>query len=231
MDSLYDTSRWNAKKVKFREHTFLANPNMPSEVRTNTVTVTVAKRGEAVRPSTATSVELPYGTPMANVKALVRKTHPNFRVLELSNADLRRLCRWLGSAAAARDFNVVMRYITTESSRYCPGDGGGYFRPGFDWQNPFHGINCTWGFHSPTAFPLSESCMTGERRNCREVQLNDVPPDALRLPYAAGWTRHKAHHLVQHRGLQRHASKMAADDKAANYARRTLSIPSRRSTR
>ena len=164
MDSLYDTSRWNAKKVKFREHTFLANPNMPSEVRTNTVTVTVAKRGEAVRPSTATSVELPYGTPMANVKALVRKTHPNFRVLELSNADLRRLCRWLGSAAAARDFNVVMRYITTESSRYCPSeDGGGYFRPGFDWQNPFHGINCTWGFHSPTAFPLSEStCMTGE---------------------------------------------------------------------
>ena len=71
---------------------------------------------------------------------------------------MRRLCRWLGSQQAAEGFNKLMRYITTESSRYCPSeDGGGHFRPGFDWQNPFHGINCTWGFHSPTVYPTSPS--------------------------------------------------------------------------
>ena len=164
MDSLYDTSRWNTKKVRFREHTFLSNPHMPAAVRENTLTVTVAEKGAAVKPHTKTSVELPYGTPMADVKRLVQKTHPNFRVLEFENAHLRRLCRWLGSSRAATEFNAVMRFITTESSRYCPSeDGGGYFRAGFDWQNPFHGINCTWGFHSPTTYPLTDAaCATGE---------------------------------------------------------------------
>ena len=171
MDSLYDTSRWNAKKVRFREHTFLSNPHMPAEVRANTITVTVAQKGIPVKPPTQGSVELPYGTPMASVAALVRKTHPKFRVLELANADLRRLCRWLGSSAAARDFNVVMRYITTESSRYCPSeDGGGYFRPGFDWQNPFHGIN-----------------VSGERtawraHRCNAATLQTPPPTTLAPP-------------------------------------------------
>lgn len=156
MDSLYDTQRWNRKKVPFREHTFLTNPNVPKEMLENRVTVTVAPKGVAVRQPTPASLELPYGTPMADVKAAVLRLNPRVRVIEIANADLRRLCRWLGSARANLDFNTLILYILTESSRYCPQeDMGGYGAPGFDWQNPFTAYNCTWGFHSPAPFPTS----------------------------------------------------------------------------
>ena len=185
MDSLYLTDRWNDKKVKFREHTFLSNPHMPAEVRANRVTLTVARKGEQARPHGPDAVELPYGTPMADVGRLVRQSHPHFRVLEVANADLRRLCRWLGSAPAATAFNAVLRYITTESSRYCPSeDGGGHFRAGFNWQNPFHGINCTWGFHSPTVFPTSaDACSSGAGIDLSERSNSTTCPRQMLCDY------------------------------------------------
>ena len=58
-----------------------------------------------------------------------------------------------------------IRYILTESSRYCPNeDFGGYGARAFDWQNPFTAYNCTWGFVSPAPFPLEEGqCAVTER--------------------------------------------------------------------
>ena len=100
---------------------------------------------------------------MSAVKAAVLRANPDVRVIKIANADLRRLCRWLGSAQQNHDFNLLILYILTESSRYCPQeDMGGYGAPGFNWQNPFTAYNCTWGFHSPTAFPTTESCTSGE---------------------------------------------------------------------
>ena len=159
MDANYDTQRWNKKGVKFREHTFLSNPNVPESLKRNTVRLTVAPEGSAVRsPPSANAVEVTYGTSMALVRAAVLSANPSARVIEVANADLRRLCRTLGSAARNRDFNTLMRYITTESSRYCPQeDMGGYGGPGFDWQNPFTAYNCTWGFHAPSPFPEDDS--------------------------------------------------------------------------
>ena len=162
MDSLYDTQRWNRKNVRFREHTFLQNPNVPQALKSNRVRVRVAPRGEgALAPSNATTVSLPYGTPMAGVRAAVLAANPAVRVVEIANADLRRLCRSLGTARRNREFNRLAKYILTESSRYCPQeDMGGYGAPGFDWQNPFTAYNCTWGFHAPTPFPEDDRACT-----------------------------------------------------------------------
>ena len=170
MDANYDTQRWNKKGVRFREHTFLDNPHVPERLRQNTVRVIVAPKGEAV-PSGgaegAREVRLAYGTSMAAVRAAVLAANPSVRVIRIANADLRRLCRSLGSAETNRKFNTLTRYILTESSRYCPQeDMGGYGAPGFDWQNPYTAYNCTWGFHAPTPFPEEEEavvCPAGGR--------------------------------------------------------------------
>jgi len=166
MDSLYDTMRWNMKGVKFREHTFLNNSNVPQVMSDNTVIVTVAKAGEAVtQPATRTSVQLAHGAPLTAVKEAVLKANPHVRVIKIANVDLRRLCRWLGSRRQQEEFNKLILYILTESSRYCPNeDYGGYGARGFDWQNPFTAYNCTWGFVSPAPFPLEEQqCALGEK--------------------------------------------------------------------
>lgn len=66
------------------------------------------------------------------------------------------LCKLTGGISPA--VNDV-RYVLTESSRYCPSeDHGGYDSPPFDWQNPFTAYNCTWGFHAPTPFPTRYTC-------------------------------------------------------------------------
>jgi hypothetical protein len=88
------------------------------------VTVTVAAAGES-QPSpegevSRTRVHLPYATPLSAVKAAVLKANPSVRVIQIANADLRRLCRWLGSRQQQDDFNQLTMYILTESSRYCP---------------------------------------------------------------------------------------------------------------
>mmetsp|Transcript_54409 Transcript_54409/g.125354 ORF Transcript_54409/g.125354 Transcript_54409/m.125354 type:complete len:843 (-) Transcript_54409:283-2811(-) len=163
-DALFETPRWNKKNVRFREHTFLDNPNVPATLRDNKVVVTVGARGEAVGPSADPhTLQLPHGTPMSEVKAAVLKVNPAVRLIEISNLHLRRLCRWLGSSSKNAEFNTLTRYILTESSRYCPTeDHGGYNAPGFDWQNPFTAYNCTWGFHSPTPFPEKKVCGGGQ---------------------------------------------------------------------
>eukprot|EP00908_Phaeocystis_cordata_P026022 Transcript_8499.p1 GENE.Transcript_8499~~Transcript_8499.p1 ORF type:complete len:239 (+),score=60.35 Transcript_8499:106-717(+) len=75
---------------------------------------------------------------------------------QVTAPDLRRLCRWLGDTGKQKSFNTLMRYILTESSRYCPNeDHGGFGAPGFNWQNPFTAYNCTWGFRAPMEFPES----------------------------------------------------------------------------
>lgn len=58
MDSLYLTDRWNDKKVKYREHTFLTNPNVPPDLLANRVLLTVAERGIRPRPSNRSVVEV-----------------------------------------------------------------------------------------------------------------------------------------------------------------------------
>lgn len=115
---------------------------MPEELRKHRVTLTVAAMGQSPRAATDSSVELPYGTALADVKAAVIAAHPGVRVIEISSEHLRRLCRWLGSRERNAEFNRVLRFVTTESSRYCPHeDMGGYGSPGFDWQNPFTAYN------------------------------------------------------------------------------------------
>ena len=161
MDSLYLTDRWNDKGVLYREHTFLANPNVPRALRENKVLLSVADAGAARTsgPDNATHVEVAYGTPMNDVKAAVLAANPAVRVVEVSAEHLRRLCRWLGSTQKQKAFNSLMRYVLTESSRYCPNeDHGGYGAPGFNWQNPFTAYNCTWGFRAPAEYPEQRAC-------------------------------------------------------------------------
>jgi len=162
-DALYDPMRWNTKKMRFREHTFLQNPSVPAVVRENTLTLSVAAEGVAPRAATGRdSLELPYGTPMSSVMAAVRKVNPDVRVVEVTNEHLRRLCRWLGSADANAEFNALMRYVLTESSRYCPEEDHDNYGAGFfDWQNPFSAYNCTWGFIHPELFPTDAAACSG----------------------------------------------------------------------
>jgi hypothetical protein len=48
-------------------------------------------------------------------------------------------------------------------------------QPGFDWQNPFTAYNCTWGFHSPTPFPVVDQAALacGSRTGYSGVELRE----------------------------------------------------------
>ena len=181
-----------SRQVRFREHTFLANDNVPAALREGTLTLTLAAAGVAPAPSASRSrLELPHGTPLVAVKALVLRHNHAVRVIKVSNAHLRGLCRWLGSAAENAAFNKLikcslacralelpaftnmctllrlplsrsslLRYILTESSRYCPEEDHGNYgglSGGWSWQNPFTAYNCTWGFPPPQLFPADDS--------------------------------------------------------------------------
>jgi len=193
-DALYDPTRWAAKKVRWREHTFLDNPNVPEALKANTVTLRVAERHGASQANTSAKgtarlpneVVVPYGTRMSEVMPLVQASYPNVRVIQVANDDLRRLCRWLGSAPANANFNKLMRYILTESSRYCPQeDMGGYGSPGFNWQNPFTAYNCTWGFHYPTPFPTSEeACDARGEKAAAAVAAEAAAGSGSRVPWS-----------------------------------------------
>jgi hypothetical protein len=122
MDALYETPRWNKKGVRYREHTFLDNPHVPAALKRNRVTLTVALPGQPVAAPTADTVELPYGTPLSEVRAAVLKANPGVRLVQVANADLRRLCRWLGSRKAAEDFNTLTRYISRSRLTYDLGE-------------------------------------------------------------------------------------------------------------
>ena len=60
--ALYETVRWNKKQIRFREHTFLDNINVPASLLQNRVVVTVAAMGERAplpSESNSTHVTLP----------------------------------------------------------------------------------------------------------------------------------------------------------------------------
>ena len=107
-------------------------------------------------PEAAFAVTLKPGTPMADVGAAVRAANSRVRLVEIGTADIQRLCKWLGSVEANKKFNNVMRYVTHESSRYCPGDdprSAVANIPNWNWRNPFTAYNCTWGFATPADYP------------------------------------------------------------------------------
>lgn len=100
-----------------------------------------------------------YGTPVSDVKGIVLAANPEVRLIEVSASHLLRLCKWLGDMSKQRAFNALMRYILTESSRYCPNEdhrGYGGFGGWWNWQNPFTAYNCTWGFRAPVEYPEEE---------------------------------------------------------------------------
>ena len=85
-DALYETVRWNKKNVRYREHTFLSNPNVPAALIQNQVTVAVAQDGVSVRPAdNSTHVTVAYGTPMSAVKAAVIRANPKVRRVKVRN--------------------------------------------------------------------------------------------------------------------------------------------------
>ena len=82
MDSLYLTDRWNDKRIKYREHTFLSNPNVPRVLHDNRVLLTVAEPGATPGPSNKTVVQVAYGTALSEIKEAVFRANPTARVVE-----------------------------------------------------------------------------------------------------------------------------------------------------
>ena len=166
-DALFDLVRWNTKKVRFREATFLDNEHVPPVLKENVVRVRVGSKseggGEAGGESDgesggpAPTVHVKAGTPMDEVGRLVRAAHPGVRLVLIGVDDIKRLCKWLGSARANKDFNNLARYVLTDSSRYCPNEDH-RASGAWDWRNPFTAYNCTWGFHYPTVYPEAFPC-------------------------------------------------------------------------
>jgi len=154
-DALYDLVRWNTKKVRFREHTFLQNPKVPAELRHNTLRIVV---GASDSDQAEGTVAVAAGTPMHDVKSIVMRANPLVRLVEISVEDIKKLCRWLGTPRATADFNKLMRYVLTDSSRYCPMEDHRRHHSNWNWRNPFTAYNCTWGFHYPTPFPEKFPC-------------------------------------------------------------------------
>ena len=164
-DALYDVQRWNKKKVRFREAAFLENLpeaghiGVLAKLKANTVRVRVPPPGAAAANGSAApgEVVVPSGSPLTAVASAVRAANPEVRMVEIHIDDLRRLCRWLGSTQKNQEFNSLIKYILTESSRYCPSEDHHGFG-GWNWRNPFTAYNCTWGFHYPALYPLKQPC-------------------------------------------------------------------------
>ena len=95
--------------MRYREHTFLSNPNVPATLTDNRIRLAVAEQGAQPRPSNSSFVEVPFGTPLTSVKPAVLAANPHARVVEVSSGSLARLCKWLGTSRAQDDFNKLMR--------------------------------------------------------------------------------------------------------------------------
>ena len=157
-DALFDLVRWNTKGVKFREATFLENENVPPELVANKLRLHVHEKGSnGNSKNNASAVHVTAGTSMASINELVRTANPNVRVVEIDVQEIKKLCKWLGSVQANRNFNALSRYVLTDSSRYCPNEDHRGFGS-WDWRNPFTAYNCTWGFHYPTVYPEEYPC-------------------------------------------------------------------------
>ena len=59
---------------------------------------------------------------MSEAASAVRAANPRARLIEIGVADIVRLCRWLGSSGANARFNALMRYVLSESARFCPNE-------------------------------------------------------------------------------------------------------------
>ena len=158
-DALFEIKRWNDLGVRFRESNFLEHHRVPESLKAAAVRVIVHKDATIPAPHSAdasfTAVLRP-GTPMSAVGAAVDAVQPSAQLVEIGSADIRRLCKWLGSSAANARFNKVAKYVLTESARYCPVEDHSHKVanvPKWNWQNPFTAYNCTWGFHHPTPYP------------------------------------------------------------------------------
>ncbi|KAL1519824.1 hypothetical protein AB1Y20_023330 [Prymnesium parvum] len=161
-DALFEVKRWNVKGVRYREAAFLDHPSTSKAIVAAAVRVEVSPHA---RPPAAGSAEAKFtatlrpGTPMSEVEGAVLAANPEARLVEISTADVRRLCKWLGSTAANRRFNRLMRYVTSESARFCPmedHDEAVANVPHWNWRNPYTAFNCTWGFAHPTSYPEPE---------------------------------------------------------------------------
>ena len=147
------------QQVRFREHTFLNNPHVPAALRENTVRLRVRGGGAPAEWSGGADVpevSVNGGASMAAAAAAVKRAHPHARLVEVHVDELRLLCKWLGRDETKR-FNGLMRYILTDSSRYCPSEDHRSFG-NWDWRNPFTAYNCTWGFHYPTPYAENSPC-------------------------------------------------------------------------
>ena len=81
-----------------------------------------APAAEAASAESRYTATLRPGTPMSDVARAVDAANPDVRLIEIGTADIRRLCKWLGSTVANRRFNALARYVLHEQSRYCPGE-------------------------------------------------------------------------------------------------------------
>jgi len=92
--------------------------------------VRVVVHPDAPLPQAGTAEEtfsavLRPGTPMSEVGAAVRRANADARLVEIGAADLRRLCKWLGSTEQNAAFNALQRYVLHESARCRPAGGEG----------------------------------------------------------------------------------------------------------
>ena len=147
-DALFEIKRWNDLGVRFRESNFLDHPKVPETLKAAAVRVLVHKDAPTPAAGSAdahfTTVVRP-GTRMDAVGAAVDAVNPAAQLVEIGTADIRRLCKWLGSSAENAKFNNLMRYVLTESARYCPVED--HRRkvaevPHWNWQNPFTAYKC-----------------------------------------------------------------------------------------
>lgn len=150
---------WNDKKVRFREADFLDHPRVPQAVRDAAVRLVVSDKAPAPEAGSAAArftALLKPGSPMSAVRAAVGNANQAARLVEIGVADIRRLCKWLGSTTANARFNSLMRYVLHESARYCPLEDHHEAVAnvkGWNWRNPFTAYNCTWGFSAPADYP------------------------------------------------------------------------------
>ena len=158
-DALYEVKRWNDMRVRFREADFLDHPRVPAAIKESVVRLIVHKDAPRPAPGSAearfTAVMRP-GTPMSALHAEVDSANRDARLIEVGTADVKRLCKWLGSTEENRRFNRLQRYVLHESARYCPEedhDAAVANSRRWNWRNPFTAYNCTWGFRAPADFP------------------------------------------------------------------------------
>jgi len=176
MDSLFDVTRWATKGVAYREAAFLDHPKVPRALRESTVQLLVGGKQPAAGSAAARFTAIvPPGTALSEVGAALSVANGEYRVAEVSVDGLRKLCRWLGSEAANRDFNTLARYVLTDSCRYCPSEDHRW-HPDWTWHNPFTAYNCTWGFHYPTPFPEQRPQCGGETSSLQERKSSTTCP-------------------------------------------------------